>query len=235
MIIRSFGASAVLFLTACAPAPLPDSNPASVRGAGFRNYDQYAAEQKRRDAMLEQRREAAIRRSQMSEEQAIAAETLGALNISEEQVATVPVAADGTQVASVAPSNPEISDEQNFDAVAERQSIESDAERLERNRQTYQVAAVEAVPENPGSTGPNIVAYALSTSNPVGTPLYERRGKFDEGKYRRACAEFGSADQAQIAFLESGGPKRDRKGLDPDGDGFACFWNPTPFRSARGG
>lgn len=235
MIFRSLGASAILLLSACAPAPMPDSNPGALKGAGFRNYDQYAAEQKRRDAMLEQRREAAMRQAQMTEEQAIAAETLGALNISQEQIATAPAADAGTQVAAVAPSNPEISDEQNFDAVAERQSIESDAERLERNRQTYQVAAVEALPENPGSTGPNIVAYALSTTNPVGTPLYERRGRFDEAKYRRACAEFGSADQAQIAFLESGGPKRDRKGLDPDGDGFACFWNPAPFRSARGG
>ena len=230
MILRSFGASAVLLLTACAPSSIPDSNPAALGGAGFRNYDQYAAEQKRRDALLETRREEAMRRAQMSEEQAIAAETLGALNISQEQVAAAPAPAPALDAA-----NPDISDEQNFDAVSSRESIESDAERLERNRQTYQVAAVEAVPENPGSTGPNIVAYALSTTNPVGTALYERRGSFNEGKYRRACAEFGSADQAQIAFLDSGGPKRDRKGLDPDGDGFACFWNPTPFRSARGG
>ncbi|MEO9827285.1 MAG: hypothetical protein ABJF50_23015 [Paracoccaceae bacterium] len=234
MILRSLSASAVLLLGACASSSIPDSNPSSLGGAGFRNYDQYEAEQKRRDALLETRREAAMRQEQMTEEQEIAAETLGALNISDEQVANAPAAAEGTQVAA-APSNPDISDEQNFDAVSSRESIESDAERLARNRQTYQVAAVEAVPENPGSTGPNIVAYALSTTNPVGTALYDRRGKFDEGKYRRACAEFGSADQAQIAFLEGGGPKRDRKGLDPDGDGFACFWNPTPFRSARGG
>ena len=230
MIFRSLGASAVLLLTACAPSSIPDSNPSALGGAGFRNYDQYAAEQKRRDALLETRREEAMRQAQMSEEQAIAAETLGALNISQEQVAADPAAVPAPDA-----SNPDISDEQNFDAVASRESIESDAERLERNRQTYQVAAVEAVPENPGSTGPNIVAFALSTTNPVGTALYDRRGSFDEGKYRRACAEFGSADQAQIAFLDSGGPKRDRKGLDPDGDGFACFWNPAPFRTARGG
>jgi hypothetical protein len=232
MILRSLSVSAVLFLSACATSSIPDSNPNALGGAGFRNYNQYEAEQKRRDALLETRREEAMRQAQMSEEQAIAAETLGALNISQEQVAAAPA---GASAAVADPSNPDISDEQSFDAVASRESIESDAERLERNRQTYQVAAVEAVPENPGSTGPNIVAYALSTTNPVGTALYDRRGSFDEGKYRRACAEFGSADQAQIAFLDGGGPKRDRKGLDPDGDGFACFWNPTPFRSARGG
>jgi hypothetical protein len=33
--------------------------------------------------------------------------------------------------------------------------------------------------------------------------------------------------------LSNGGPERDRLGLDPDGDGFACYWDPTPFRLAR--
>ncbi|CAN0605062.1 unnamed protein product, partial [Ectocarpus sp. 12 AP-2014] len=176
MILRSLSASAVLFLSACAPSSIPDSNPNALGGAGFRNYGQYEAEQKRRDALLETRREDAIRQSQMSEEQAIAAETLGALNISQEQVSSAPIEGT-TTVAAGAPSNPDISDEQSFDAVSSRESIESDADRLERNRQTYQVAAVEAVPENPGSTGPNIVAYSLSTTNPVGTALYDRRGK----------------------------------------------------------
>ena len=37
---------------------------------------------------------------------------------------------------------------------------------------------------------------------------------------------------AQEAFLKAGGPERDRYGLDPDGDGFACRWDPTPFRAA---
>ena len=27
--------------------------------------------------------------------------------------------------------------------------------------------------------------------------------------------------------------ERDRMGLDPDGDGFACAWDPAPFRLAR--
>jgi hypothetical protein len=32
--------------------------------------------------------------------------------------------------------------------------------------------------------------------------------------------------------LANGGPERDKEGLDPDGDGFACGWDPRPFRSA---
>ena len=45
-----------------------------------------------------------------------------------------------------------------------------------------------------------------------------------------ACARYGSPDLAQQAFLAAGGPDRDRRGLDPDGDGFACAWDPRPFR-----
>ena len=131
-------------------------------------------------------------------------------------------------------NNPDISDEQNFDAVSARETIESDRERLARQRAQMQVATPEALPDRPRSTGPNIVAYALSTKNRVGEPIYSRSGRFNEDKYRRACAAFGSTDQAQAAFLEAGGPRRDRKGLDPDGDGFACRWDPTPFRNARG-
>jgi hypothetical protein len=74
--------------------------------------------------------------------------------------------------------------------------------------------------------------YALSTSNPIGTQLYSRAGFNLQAKAQRNCAQFASPDQAQIEFLSNGGPQRDRKGLDPDGDGYACGWDPSPFRSA---
>ena len=37
---------------------------------------------------------------------------------------------------------------------------------------------------------------------------------------------------AQEEFLRTGGPERDKLGVDPDGDGFACAWDPRPFRTA---
>ena len=52
------------------------------------------------------------------------------------------------------------------------------------------------------------------------------------GRAQRACGHYPSPDQAQIDFLASGGPERDKLGLDPDGDGYACAWNPAPFRTA---
>lgn len=141
-------------------------------------------------------------------------------------------AAGATAVAATTASNTGISDEQDFAAVSERRSIESDAARIDQNRQTYEVVAPTAVPERSADGQPNIVQYALSTTNPVGAQLYSRAGFNLQAKAQRNCAQFPSSDQAQIEFLSNGGPQRDRKGLDPDGDGFACSWDPSPFRSA---
>jgi len=130
--------------------------------------------------------------------------------------------------------NPGISDEQDFEAVSGRQTIESDAERLERLRRDYQVIQPRPVPERSGDGGPNIVAFALETTHPVGQQVYQRLGrKPSREEFLRRCAAYVSADAAQRAFLEQGGPERDRRGLDPDGDGYACLWDPAPYRVAR--
>jgi len=124
-----------------------------------------------------------------------------------------------------------VSDEQDFNAVSARETIESDKARIERNRAQYTVIQPGALPVRPGDTGPNIVAYALATNNVPGVQLYAR-SKLRSGNSGAACGRFGSPDVAQEAFLANGGPERDRKGLDPDGDGFACSWDPRPFRTA---
>jgi hypothetical protein len=95
-------------------------------------------------------------------------------------------------------------------------------------------AMAEATAARDGrAEGPDIVAYALGTSHPVGKPLY-RRMLPSPARAARLCARFAGADLAQRAFLDAGGPERDRLGLDPDGDGYVCGWNPAPFRAARG-
>ncbi len=129
-------------------------------------------------------------------------------------------------------SNPGISDEQDFGAVASRETIQSDAERLAQNRSQYQVVQPTALPTRPANTGPNIVAFALSTTHAPGTPVYRRSG-LNLTSADTACGRFASPDQAQEAFLADGGPERDRRGIDPDGDGFACSWDPRPFRTAK--
>jgi len=129
-------------------------------------------------------------------------------------------------------SNAGISDENDFSAVSDRQSISSDAQRIAQNRAQYQVVQPTALPSRSGASSPNIVEYALGTSNPRGARVYSRSGFNGSAKAARNCARFASPDQAQIEFLSNGGPQKDRKGLDPDGDGYACTWDPAPFRQA---
>lgn len=129
------------------------------------------------------------------------------------------------------PATGAVSDEQDFSAVTARETIESDKARIERNRAQYQVDQPTALPERSGDGGPNIVQFALSTSHPPGTQMYSR-SSIGFTNADRACAKFPSPDLAQEAFLAAGGPEKDRKGLDPDGDGYACAWDPMPFRTA---
>ncbi len=226
MIIRMVAIAALGVVTACSSS-IPDSNPNANRGVGFGSPDDFTAQRAARDQELETGTPADL------DDRAIAAETLDVLNSTSAQTAPSAQPGEPLAAAGIVTNNPTISDEQSFDAVSARETIESDRDRIQRQREAMQIDAPEALPERPGGTGPNIVAYALSTSNGVGEPAYSRSGRFNEDRFRRACAEYGSSDQAQAAFLENGGPQRDRKGLDPDGDGFACRWDPTPFRNAR--
>ena len=123
-----------------------------------------------------------------------------------------------------------LSDENDFEAVSERQSIESDAERIENNRALYVLIEPTSLPRRPGSSAPSIVEYAIKTTNPMGVQLYSRPFA-SETRFDWNCAKYASQSAAQEAFLVKGGPKFDPNGLDPDGDGFACYWDPGPFRS----
>lgn len=164
----------------------------------------------------------------------IALETAAALEAAALNSGEAPLQASPTNPPPVPLSNPGISDENDFTAVSARESIESDAERLARNKASYQAVAPSELPQRPASEGPNIVSYAISTSNAPGQRVYSRSGFNGAARAERNCAKYPSPDQAQIDFLAHGGPQRDRKGLDPDGDGFACSWDPRPFRVAVG-
>ncbi len=131
----------------------------------------------------------------------------------------------------VAHNNAGISDEQDFAAVSARETIESDKERIARNRAEYVVVQPTDLPQRPGDTGPNIVEFALATNHAPGVQMFKRSG-LGIRDVNSACAKFPSPDQAQQDFLAKGGPERDRMCVDPDGDGFACSWDPRPFRTA---
>ncbi len=166
-------------------------------------------------------------------QQDIIRDAAAALDAASQNSGVAPVEASPANPAPVLVGNPSLSDENDFGAVAQRESIESDAERIAQNSAQYQVITPTAVPSRAGvATQPNIVQYALQTDHPRGTRVWQRIGLNFAGRTQRACAGYPSPDQAQIDFLASGGPQRDRRGLDPDGDGYACAWDPAPFRAA---
>lgn len=223
-----------LMLASCDAPELTSS------GVGFDSYDRYSRARAEREAILSGQTASVVPGPTISDE-TIGDTTAPAMprrtRVAAADPASVPdgapMVAAGTEIA-VDTNNPGISNNQDFESVTERVSIEADRERLQALRDSYEVVRPTAVPRRPGDTGPNIVEYALSTTNRVGQPIY-RRAPMPVSQYRRNCARYDSPDQAQQAFLDRGGPREDRLGIDPDGDGFACGWNPEPFRKARRG
>ncbi|MCX7300521.1 MAG: hypothetical protein NTX73_09135 [Rhodobacterales bacterium] len=123
--------------------------------------------------------------------------------------------------------------QQDFESVTARESIEGDAALRAQQAAQYQVIQPTALPEQPQNVGPNIVAYALAAPNRVGQEWYSRF-VMAGARFERNCARYTSPDEAQRAFLDRGGPENDPLGIDPDGDGFACAWDPSPFLAAVG-
>ncbi len=227
-------------LAGCSTA-IPESGP------GFDNYDAYQAERLKRDAALTGN--ALPSPTALSSESALPGDVTVQQPASDAEVLAADARAaleqtqanSGQPVVNADPDNPPpqtvatatgISAENDFEAVGAERSIESDAALIEQNRAQYKVIEPTALPTRSGSGGPNIVEYALSSSHPIGTSVYRRTGLNREAKFQRNCAKYPSSDKAQIDFLARGGPTRDRLGLDPDGDGYACAWDPTPFRAA---
>lgn len=103
-------------------------------------------------------------------------------------------------------------------AIAER-------ELAEARSQLVVVPPQGSVPSRTDNV--NIALYARQSTNGVGERVYQRR---TGGRIGSACGRYSNPDDAQRAFLAAGGPSSDSLGLDPDGDGFACRWDPTPYR-----
>lgn len=245
MIIRALlSLTAGVALAACQPA-VPDSG----RGVGFGTG--FEQEQRQRDAALTgipavapinsgPINPAPLGAPIEGSAQATAAQTTAVLDATRpgglgNDAATnsglVPLNASPSNPAPDAVNDVGISDENSFDAVSGQRSIESDAARIASNRAQYEVVQPEALPDRQ-SDGPNIVAFALKNQHAVGQSIYSRGMFSSAGRAARNCAKYASADQAQIEFLSRGGPENDRGGLDPDGDGYACDWDPRPFRRA---
>ncbi|MFG5380732.1 hypothetical protein [Yoonia sp. R2-816] len=237
--------AALTVLAACG-SPQP-----TQRGIGFDDFSQFELERARREAALSSPRQSIIPPPQVNTipgasplpPGGIPSSDLAAAGIGQVQTPvntgndpgrTQGLDASPTNAPPALANNPGISDEQSFDAVAGRETIESDAERRAAQAAARQEIQPTAVPQRPSSTGPNIVEYAINAPNVKGQEWYSRSILSGQGRFQRNCAGYASPDEAQRDFLSRGGPERDRLGIDPDGDGFACGWDPAPFKRAAG-
>lgn len=247
-----FVAAAALVVSACGRPDTP-----APRGVGFSDYAEFELERARREAALSQPRSTIVPEPQITSIETpnetetnagVTASDLAAAGIGQNPVSPVTptnTAADPTRTQGVdasptnaAPTivtnNPGISDEQSFDAVSGRETIESDAERRAAQAAAREQIQPTAVPERPSSTGPNIVEYAINAPNVKGQEWYSRSLLSGQSRFQRNCAAYATPDDAQRDFLSRGGPERDRLGIDPDGDGFACGWDPAPYKLVTG-
>lgn len=243
---------ACLGLAACEPA-VPDSG----AGVGFGDYATYQKQQVAREAQL--RGQAVPPAQAISGETAgtgatgatgaplsatgstgtaegdLAKDTQAVLAATRANSGVAPVNASPSNPPPVQLNNPGISDENDFAAVGARRSRQDDAALRAAQQAQYEQIQPTALPSRTGKAGPSIVEYALNTSQPVGASRYKRVGFNMQARYQTNCAKYPSPDMAQQDFLAKGGPEKDRLGLDPDGDGYACSWDPAPFRTAKNG
>ena len=145
----------------------------------------------------------------------------------------VAAGADATAAATdtasaLALNHPKISDTQNFSAVTAKLTPKQDEALLAEQRKQFKVIQPTALPKRVKTI--SVVQYALSTANSVGEKKYSRFNPLGARLAVRNCARYDESDQAQLAFLRAGGPRRDPLNLDPDGDGFACDWSPDTYR-----
>ena len=101
------------------------------------------------------------------------------------------------------------------------------AEKLESARKQRILIETKEFQQNEESI--NIATFARSSPNKKGESIYLRPA-FQTFDHWTECAFFTTNEKAQRFFLKTGGPKIDLKNLDPDGDGFACDWDPIIYR-----
>ena len=119
-------------------------------------------------------------------------------------------------------------------STLEQQNIEKlkAAEFLSEARKKRIIIAPEQIEQPDRNSNVNLALYARQTPNLVGKKLYLRLSR--KSKKSNSCLRFLSQEDSQRFFLEKGGPEKDLWNLDPDGDGFACEWDPEPYRKFYG-
>jgi hypothetical protein len=110
--------------------------------------------------------------------------------------------------------------------VPENSPVTTPLDPIENSAQPQSLDTM--VPINPSmgeEVSEAVDAAENPSSGPVGTRQYDRNFA-SETRSQLACGRYASAEEAQQAFVAAGGPEQDGQGLDPDGDGYACGWQP---------
>lgn len=109
-------------------------------------------------------------------------------------------------------------------AIAEAEGAAAGESGVFDNMQQQQASDVLPAP-----LIPRVASFALRTTHLPGQQQWRRN------PFRRSgtdlCSQFPNRDLAQDRFLAEGGPERDPLGLDPDGDGFVCGFDPSQLRA----
>lgn len=119
-------------------------------------------------------------------------------------------------------------DPSNLTAIAEGAIAESEAQSgggVFDNVQPQQASDVRPPP-----LIPRVAAFALRTTHQPGERQWRRNPLRRDGS--SICGQFATRDEAQDRFLRDGGPERDPNGMDPDGDGFVCGFDPNALRAS---
>lgn len=226
---RASCAVLILALGACGTAPAPND---VSEGVGFQDYQQYQA-----------RRET-LRTGQVSGQPVAPQTALPPSEVTAEPFATPPAGSTWTGTSSTPATTPAQSSGSvdvariAAGAIAEAEGGVSPASTAPQDAAPQELAITPSgddfvappLPEGTRVLAANVAAFALSTTHEVGDRVYSR---FPLRLSRREvrCSDFRTTDQVQDWFLRNEGPERDRSGLDPDGDGFACNWTPERYRA----
>ncbi len=141
----------------------------------------------------------------------------------------VPVVPDEQRAGIGIDPNDQSIDLNQFSQEEQKRQREEDARRIAEARSQLVVVQPEAIQQVDDSA--NVAKYARATTHTIGTKLHRRPAFASKSNSLRTCLKFATAEEAQRRFLATGGPTTDQFNLDPDGDGFACGFDPQPYRS----
>ena len=115
----------------------------------------------------------------------------------------------------------------------EQQKIDAAMAQRDLDAARSQLVVVQPGPLPTGPEGVNVALFAKQSTNAVGQSIYPALGR---GAGRRASAT-AAATATPTRRSAPSWPAAARRptgyGLDPDGDGFACNWDPAPYRALQ--